>query len=237
MLLTLLCLAAAVVLARRFREPASVVLWAWEKPCDLRFLPAESWVAPLMAHVHLSGDSFRLEGRKQPLQLPPRAKLLPVFRVESHGRAIAVPPADLALAITRWAAFPEVRGLQIDFDATVSERPFYSQLLLSLRRQMASGQKLSITALASWCLDDPWIAALPVDEAVPMLFRMGPDDAVVRRRLARGEDFSLPVCRSSVGWSTDERPAGQYRGRQVYLFSPGRWTKESLGQVRAEWLN
>jgi hypothetical protein len=31
------------------------------------------------------------------------------------------------------------------------------------------------TALASWCEADGWISGLPVAEAVPMLFRMGPD--------------------------------------------------------------
>jgi len=62
---------------------------------------------------------------------------------------------------------------------------------------------LSITALASWCSNDDWIARLPVDEAVPMLFPHGAD-----RRHAPPDlpQFQIrePLCMASVGLSTHE---------------------------------
>ena len=50
------------------------------------------------------------------------------------------------------------------------------QLLAEVRRRVPVSMPLSITALTSWCESDGWIAGLPVVEAVPMLFRMGPGE-------------------------------------------------------------
>jgi hypothetical protein len=88
-----------------------------------------------------------------------------------------------------------------------------------------------MTALASWCLGDPWIRGLPVDEAVPMLFQMGPDSRDIRRRLASGDDFSLPVCRTSIGLSLDEPLARVPPGRRRYVFSPRGWNEAATAQV------
>ena len=91
---------------------------------------------------------------------------------------------------------------------------------------------LSITALGSWCMGDDWMSGLPITEAVPMLFRMGADRADIGQSLALGEDFREPLCRSSVGVSTDEPwPAPMLR-RHVYVFHPRAWTAESFAAVQ-----
>jgi hypothetical protein len=59
---------------------------------------------------------------------------------------------------------PGISGIQVDFDATASERRFYRELVIDLRRLLPDSVPLSITALASWCLDDNWISGLPADE-------------------------------------------------------------------------
>jgi hypothetical protein len=122
------------------------------------------------------------------------------------------------------ARHPGVRALQVDFDAVASERVFYSAVLRELRRNLPPQMPLSITALASWCESDDWISGLPVAEAVPMLFRMGPD------RYIAGDDFRSGLCRSSVGISTDELPSKIPSGRRVYVFDPRPWTP---GQMQA----
>jgi hypothetical protein len=81
---------------------------------------------------------------------------------------------------------------------------------------------LNITALASWCLGDPWIGDLPVNDAVPMLFRMGQGEP---REIT---DFSAPVCRSSIGLSTDELRQGLPRGRRLFIFHPRPWTPQAF---------
>jgi hypothetical protein len=136
--------------------------------------------------------------------------------------------AAASSAIASLAAVAGISAVQVDFDATVSERRFYADLMRDLRRRLPPQVPLSITALASWCMDDPWIAGLPVDEAVPMLFRMGPDAEDVRLLLAQAHDFSLPLCRESVGVSTDEVVRDVPAGRRRYVFRPQGWAQSAV---------
>jgi len=71
----------------------------------------------------------------------------------------------------------------------VSERDFYRALLQDLRAQLPDNVPLSMTALASFCIGDRWLEGLPVDEAVPMIFRMGADDKPIKNLLANGKDL------------------------------------------------
>ena len=122
---------------------------------------------------------------------------------------------------------PEVRGIQIDFDARESERPFYRALLLELRRRMDPAMPLSMTALASWALFDDWIRDLPVDEAVPMCFDMGADAAAVQSRLKAGGDSRVPLARQATGVCLQEplphMPGHWWERRRVYVFSHEAW--------------
>jgi hypothetical protein len=90
---------------------------------------------------------------------------------------------------------------------------------------------LSITALASWCAGDDWISDLPIDEAVPMLFRMGPDRQVMKNRLSAQEEFSAKPCRSSYGVSTDEPLDGLRPEKRIYVFNPQAWTEQSVRAI------
>lgn len=216
-----------------------VVLWAWERTEHLEFIdPREVAVAYLAGTVHLRGGGIDVLPRLQPLGVPANTRLLAVVRVEpAPGSAPELTPeqrGQTASAILRLADLPGIAGTQVDFDARVGERGFYAALLRDLRRRLPEDRLLSITALASWCLDDNWIAGLPIDEAVPMLFRMGQDDGEVRRRLRRGQDFTDRTCRSSVGVSTDEPLPPLARGRRVYIFHPKSWTRAAAINAQRE---
>lgn len=108
---------------------------------------------------------------------------------------------------------------------------------------------LSITALASWCIGDKWLTQLTpgtIDEAVPMLFRMGPDAANVARFLRSGEDFPVAACRESLGLSTDESlsqlllsgklAAGSepLRDKRIYVFAPRAWAQPAGEKILGE---
>ena len=200
-----------------------LVLWAWERPCDLGAVdPRSVGVAPLVLTVRLDAAGMALVPRRQPLRFPPGAPLVFVARVETDARRPPRLDTDLATraaaAIANFAVGPGAAAVQVDFDATASEREFYRDLLAALRQLVPAHIPLSITALASWCIGDRWLAGLPIDEAVPMLFRMGVDGAQVRHRLDAGEDFSEPLCRASVGLATDEPAPSFPEGRRRYLF-------------------
>jgi hypothetical protein len=62
-------------------------------------------------------------------------------------------------------------------------------------------------------VNDPWLKDLPVDEIVPMAFRMGADDEAVRLVEARG-DFLCAECRGAIAGTDDRRaPGGARRAR------------------------
>jgi hypothetical protein len=221
----------------RMKSIPSFVLWAWERPADLRFInPHDTGVAFLADTIRLHLDGVIVRPRLQPLLVPEETKLTAVVRIDvdsdaafSHGQI-----TDVVAAILRGASLPRVVAVQIDFDATSSQRPFYRALLIELRQRLRPQVPISITAFASWCLADDWISTLPVDEAVPMLFRMGAGTTDVVARLTAGRDFQAKLCQGSLGISTDERWASLPGGRRLYVFPSRTWTEQSELAVLAE---
>ena len=230
--------AGAAESARRLSSLPPVILWAWERPEKLDNLDTRRvGVAFLARTLHLRGGSVVVRPRLQPLQVAPNASLVAVVRIESDK---SEPPAlseeqraRTVEAIIALKEKPGVRAIQIDFDATTSERDFYRRLLFDVRRALPRDLALSITALASWCThDDDWLRDLPVDEAVPMLFRMGADERQVLHHLQAGGGFRPPVCRSSLGVSTDEPFDFKHaRPARLYVFHPRSWSSESVHQI------
>jgi hypothetical protein len=198
-----------------------VFLWAWEHPEHLPFLdPHTVGVAFLARTVSWRGSDITSSPRLQPLEIPPGTAVIAVVRLEAGARPL--PDSDaVAGQILKSATLPRIAALQIDFDARTSERAWYTALLTRLHAQLPPSVPLTITALASWCLGDPWIRRLPLADATPMMFRMGID----RPRLF--SDYSLDICRSSLGVSTDEVTPALPHGRRVFLFHPGPWTRQS----------
>jgi uncharacterized protein DUF3142 len=213
-----------------------VVLWAWERPVDLRFIdPRETGVAFLARTIHLRANEVGVRPRLQPLDLPEGTKVIAVARLESDQHTkpdlSGQQTERLAAAIAEMAQLPNVLAIQIDFDATRSERAFYHDVILAARRRLPASVALSITALASWCSDDDWISDLPIDEAVPMLFRMGPDGRQIRNRVASGEEFPARPCRGSYGISTDEPLRNLSAAKRLYVFNPDAWTESSVRAI------
>ncbi len=257
----------------------NVTFWAWERPEDLRFLqPDQAGVAFLAKTILLetppanssaeSSPSFTVRPRLQPLRITPGTQLIAVVRIEnpsaphssfslqqSQSAAHPFPTfsdaqrALLATEIADLQSTPGVSAIQIDFDAPASAHAFYAALLQDVRRKLPPSMPLSITALASWCIGDPWLAQLPqgtIDEAVPMLFRMGPDSANVAKFLHSNEDFPVAACRGSLGLSTDEPLSHDLltaksssttfdsRAKRIYIFAPRAWTPSAAQNIIQE---
>jgi hypothetical protein len=220
----------------RMGDAPPLILWAWERPEELLFIdPRQVGVAFLAATCRLVGGEVHLAPRLQPLRIPRGTFLETVVRVEEDRRR---PPdlstgqcAKLVDGILNATSPFGARALQVDFDAAASRRSFYLHAIRGLRARLPERTALSITALASWCLQDRWLGNTPIDEAVPMLFRMGADGALVRRRLREGGDFAEPSSRKSVGISTDEELLDFPPGRRVYIFNPKPWSSESLRKI------
>lgn len=213
-------------------EPRTM-LWAWETPEDLRGLDVSAGGVAFLAGEIRVGTDVTVRTRMQPIALQPRAWVMAVVRVEptpQFADSAAMRQAT-ARAIMGLAAQQGVRGVQVDFDATATQRDFYAAVLREVRKELPRQMPLSMTALASWCGARSWISSLPVDEAVPMFFRMGGPSGT-RARRARSEDWvRAGVCRGSVGVSTDEAWPAIGAKQRVYVFRDGPWTKEEIARL------
>jgi hypothetical protein len=218
-------------------ELPPLVLWAWDRDDDLRFIDSrDTAVAYLAATVIIRGDGVFLAPRHNPLALPEETTRVAVVHVETDR---AEPAVLNAAQLRRFIDLIEALGaslphqvLQMDFEALSSQRAFFIDALAGLRRRLPDAA-ISVTALASWCLTETWTGRLAADEVVPMLFRMGPDGHRVREHFASGGDFRSASCRSSLGVAADELPSNLPPGRRIYVFSPRRWTAESYRTIRA----
>jgi hypothetical protein len=214
------------------------VLWAWERPEDLRAIdPKRVAVAFLAQTLVLTSGEVRLDPRHQPLDVSPETHLMAVTRVETQRTAEKVPEFSeeqqrkTVSLILKTLELPNVSAIQVDFDAARSERDFYRAVLQDLRHKLPDHIPLSITALASFCVGDRWISDLPIDEAVPMAFRMGADDKAIRKLLADGEDFREPLCRRSYGVAIDEPLEAKLDpDRRLYIFNHQSWKASNLAE-------
>lgn len=212
------------------------VLWAWERPEDLKALdPNRVAVAFLAQTLVLKGDDVVFTPRHQTLEVSPATRLMAVTRIESQkttGQSVALSDSQkqkAATLILKTLELKNVSAIQIDFDAVSSERDFYRGLLQDLRRALPDNMPLSMTALASFCIGDRWLSDLPVDEAVPMAFRMGADDKTIKALLTAGEDFREPLCRRSYGIAVDEPLELRFKSdRRVYIFNDHSWKASDL---------
>jgi Protein of unknown function (DUF3142) len=217
-----------------------VMLWAWERPEDLEFIDPQLFgVAFLAQTLRLKNDEVIFNPRRQPLKVSPATKLIAVTRIESQkttGEQATLNASQrerLVTLIVKTLELRNVSAIQVDFDAAVSEREFYRELLRDLRRALPDDVPLSMTALASFCLGDRWLKDLPVDEAVPMIFRMGTDDKPIKNFLSSGNDFAEPLCRKSYGIALDEPLAMNLdKSRRLFVFNIRSWTEKDVASVQ-----
>lgn len=235
-------LIAAVLLTAIFllshcgtKKQPRIVLWAWERPEDFRFAkPDEISVAFLAQTIQLQGEAVIVKPRLQPMKFTPGTDITAVTRIEAAEPTLSRKQLELTVSeIAQLTQLANFKTFQIDFDAKESERSFYKDLLTELRKRLPEKTQISITALASWCIYDTWIKGLPIDEAIPMLFRMGVEHDEIVNYLNSGQPFRCDLCRSSLGISIDEPIPLKFKSDadRVYIFNPRPWTKDALEKV------
>lgn len=215
----------------RMMQLPQKTLWVWERPEDLGGIDTSSTAIAWLDRTIQIGDRLTHSPRRQSVIYPDSVRRIAVVRIEvqagtdlsgEHGRDLVTEAVDQIMDSARK---PGIAALQIDFDATRSQRSFYTELLRQLRSRTPKELPLSITALASWCSYDDWIGNLPVDEAVPMYFRMEPD-----RRMAPQDrpEYRIrePLCMGSVGISTRELWPSNMGRKRIYIFADRGWRED-----------
>ena len=234
------CTRPNTVNARLNNEMPSKILWAWERPEDLLFLdPKDYGVAFLAQTIFLDNGGVTPKPRRQPLEVSPGTYIIAVTRIETNKDGHKRPSFDgemrakVVSLIKNTLELPDVKAIQIDFDAVVSERDFYRSMMRELRKQTPEGVTLTMTSLASWCTGDAWFNDFPVDEAVPMAFQMGADSDKIKNYLRNGNDWNEPLCRGSYGISVDDPLKVELKpNRRIYYFSNSPWKSSDLARIQ-----
>jgi hypothetical protein len=236
-LLVLCLLAASSCGPGGWAPPSRLILWAWERPEDLRFAGAQAEVAVQTGFVEIAGGGFQARGRRFALKAAGPPSTAVVHVQIDHRRPLEWTPllrARVSAAVLHYAQAIPARRVQVDFEVRASERAVLLDVLRDVRHGLPKNTLLSMTALASWCDTETWLEAAPVDEIVPMLFRMDPGGEPLRKRLAEGGDFRNPRCRAALGIATDSPIVRAPLGRRVYLFNPRSWTEADFVAARRQ---
>lgn len=223
----------------------SQMLWAWQRPEDLRGLPRDIGVAYVATSITIEGETATVLARQHSLLLAPAIARVPVVHVDASWRAPAALNArqqqTIVDAVLSAVALSNTKVVQLDFEVRRSQRQFLSDVVIATRQQLPPDVALSMTALASWCAGDNWLAKLPADEVVPMAFRMAAGDTEIRALLAKYGRLQPTHCQTAIGTATDEPLQNlplsspwhktnaannvQNKNFRHYRFSPKPWTQ------------
>lgn len=231
--------ALAVFLALLAQEGAArpqTLLWVWDRPQLFSAPPEGTGIAYLHATVLLSGERSRTTWRQWPLRIAPGVMVVPVVHVTLDN--LAPSPVDdaqqqaIAVAVEHAAKQGNRSGwVQLDFEARRGQRAAYVALLERLQPLRKDGVRLSATALASWCMSDPWLPAGLLDEIVPMYFRMGAEAARIRQRLDATGAATVPACRDAAGLMLGEDWPALGGVKRRYLFHAGAWKSDDFARI------
>lgn len=210
------------------------VAWVWPGSNGPRSSYREA--AVLVESLVLREQHVEHGGRAASLPVPPGVRLIPVVHVEAADDATAsITPRQRSAvldAVRRHAPLAAAGAgvLQIDFEAPARQREAYLALIAEVRAALPAPVRLSVTALAHWCTQGDWLDRLPVDEVVPMLYRLGRHADVWRQRFASADPALAGRCRGpALGFATNDPPplALLARTERPYWFDESAWSNPS----------
>jgi len=234
-------------------DKKTVSIWAWDRFDDLSFLKDDTSVTSYAGTFYLRDNRSLFDPRKKELVCPKDTLRMPSFRIESVSK-IEPDYEESAIAGICETIKQYLRNhnecqkmVQIDFDASQSEREFYKKLLVELRKTLKTNQntsdtKISITALTSWCLKDKWMQSLDVDEIVIMLFSLGPDKEEILTSLKDNNLDTGNKASTAIGISANEPNTNEALkilgilndAQKVYIFQSLPWTKNRFISITNE---
>lgn len=222
-----------------------IIFWVWERPENLYFVKDKNiGFAYLAGTVTKTDKNLEYYSRRQPLRIPDKSNTISVVRIEdrstNHIFEDKYLPEISDYVVKSCIEKTSNTACQIDFDASESEIEFYKKLVVSVREKLPKEMKLSLTALVSWCVNDKaWFDELPIDEVIPMFFRLGKDENLYWQKIKEGSLKINSVCQKSVGIATDEPvPNKVYLvNKPIYIFNNVYWSPANWDIIKSEILH
>lgn len=232
-LLLFFCLGTVIFGWFYWRQSTTLVLWSWQRADDLSFVDKDVVVAPLVASIFVDKNGVSVQPRTNVLKLSENAQIIPVIRLEiSPNIQVDDEQIDAIVHhIGSFAASCKSNMVQIDFDAAKSQRTLYEKLLVKLRSSLPN-IKISITALASWCVGDAWIDKLPITHAVPMLYNLGEHADDFKKYFKDKKQWKAAKCQGYIGFEQSDVFIKPPRGWNVYVFNKSAWTEKNYRNVQ-----
>jgi hypothetical protein len=228
--IALFAVLSASACRRRAVEPRDVTPWVWHRSEDLRGIDPSYGLAVLLLSIELNQSLLTMQPRVQALQSDTAPRTIGVVRIDVQRGAVPSDEHREEMA-KRISVLPErfaLHGIQIDLDATVSQRQFYGDRASVRSQQNASRYSFihngSGVVVRGRSLDsrlaDLGSSAHAVRDGSGRTSCARP--ARARRRLH--VRYLPPQCRAVYSGAGVSDPGKT----SVFLFAPPGWTKESI---------
>lgn len=232
----ILCLALNLYLIIGFRnrlEP-TIVLWSWQVSDDLSFIdPNNTAVAPLLATIQVDCFSrLTIQPRINHLITPKNTILIPVFRLRIAPTLldddVVKQIVNVILSMSKQSQL-----IQLDWDVKYSQRTLYKNIIERLTQNL---RKIALATLASNCTCDKWLESLPIEYAVPMLYRGGRDESrdfamtTIKEVFKRTGRWRIKKCRNNVGLIVNDE-IYKPQNHRLFVFNKLRWNKSTYDKL------
>lgn len=209
-------------------QAATDIAWVWPAS-DAPAAADYQTVAVLLDTLLLKGEGATRQPRRRALALwDARVQVIPVVHVQalpnSPDEFTEVQRKAMLAALDRAVAGATAGWVQLDFEAPSRQREAYLALVKAARQRLPASVRLSVTALASWCLQGAWLDRLAADEIVPMWYRMG--EPVAQDHPALHARCRGPAAGFSVQTPPKQAVADRFTRR--FWFNERNWTADPV---------
>jgi hypothetical protein len=186
--------------------PASDIAWVWHSS-DAPARTGE--IALLLDHLVISGQAIHIRQRRRVLVVEKSTRVTPVVHVQTdikHPSHLDANHTKAIVKAVKAASQSSTSGwVQLDFEARQSEQAYYLNLVNALRDELPPTIKLSVTVMASWCMQTRLLEKIRADEIVPMFFRMGVVSDTYWARLQNHPERLSSRCKNTAaGFAVQE---------------------------------
>jgi hypothetical protein len=217
----------ALLICLPIATQADDIAWVWhasDAPSHY------SDIALLLDHLVISGDDIHIRQRRRMLIVEPTVRVTPVVHVQTdpkHPSQLGTKHTTAIVKAVKRAATRSSSGwVQLDFESTASHQAYYLNLVSTLRTELPSTIKLSVTVMASWCTQSGLLEKIRAEEIVPLFFRMGSAADVYWQRIQDHPEKLNNFCQQSVaGFALQEKPSNKIlnRYKRRYWFNYNIW--------------